>query len=210
MTLSDAEIERFSRQIILPEVGAVGQGRLRRAHVALAGHGALVEIAALTIAGLGVGRMTLHGGARRLREDLADLDPDLDLTLSGAPLGAAGAAFLVGCNLTATEIDRAGQPLLAAGIDAGGGWLVEGDSATCAGCAARQAASAHRSGDAGAQLAMAAAVAVGSLAGLAVLRRCLGLDPTGTGIWLRFDTVASTLTARTVERVPECPAHGPG
>jgi len=46
MTLSDAEIERWSRQIILPEVGGAGQARLLAAHAAVNGTDASAIFAA--------------------------------------------------------------------------------------------------------------------------------------------------------------------
>ena len=39
MTLTDEQIERWSRQILLPEVGGRGQLRLLAARVAIAGDG---------------------------------------------------------------------------------------------------------------------------------------------------------------------------
>ena len=37
MKLSDAELERYARQIVLPQVGGVGQGKLKQAAIAPAG-----------------------------------------------------------------------------------------------------------------------------------------------------------------------------
>ncbi|KFI27341.1 molybdopterin biosynthesis protein [Haematobacter massiliensis] len=57
--LSDAEVERYSRHLILREIGGQGQRRLRNAHVLVVGAGGIGSPALLYLAGAGVGRITL-------------------------------------------------------------------------------------------------------------------------------------------------------
>jgi hypothetical protein len=55
--LTDAQVERYSRQIILPEVGARGQERLQKSRIALAGDGEAAMTAAVLLGRAGVGEL---------------------------------------------------------------------------------------------------------------------------------------------------------
>jgi molybdopterin/thiamine biosynthesis adenylyltransferase len=57
--LSSTQIERYSRQILLKEIGGVGQLRLLRARVVLLGAGGLGSPAACYLAAAGVGRLII-------------------------------------------------------------------------------------------------------------------------------------------------------
>ncbi|UNK80259.1 molybdopterin-synthase adenylyltransferase MoeB [Sphingopyxis granuli] len=57
--LSDAELDRYARQIIVPQFGGVGQAKLKDAHVALIGAGGIGCPAAAYLAAAGVGRLTI-------------------------------------------------------------------------------------------------------------------------------------------------------
>ncbi len=57
--LSDAELDRYARQIILPAFGGAGQAKLKAAHVALIGAGGIGCPAITYLAAAGVGKLTI-------------------------------------------------------------------------------------------------------------------------------------------------------
>ena len=57
--MDDDQLLRYSRHILLPEIGVEGQARLRAAHALIVGAGGLGCPAALYLASSGIGRLTL-------------------------------------------------------------------------------------------------------------------------------------------------------
>ena len=57
MSLSEAQIRRYARQIVLPEIGGVGQAKLLSSSVLVIGAGGLGSPLALYLAAAGVGRI---------------------------------------------------------------------------------------------------------------------------------------------------------
>ena len=59
MTLSDDELARYARHIVLPQVGGIGQTKLKAARVAVIGAGGIGSAVVPALAGAGVGRLTI-------------------------------------------------------------------------------------------------------------------------------------------------------
>lgn len=59
MTLTDAQLNRYARHIILKEIGGRGQSQLLGAHVVVVGAGGIGSPAIQYLAGAGIGRLTI-------------------------------------------------------------------------------------------------------------------------------------------------------
>ena len=59
MTLRDAELDRYARHIVLPQVGGVGQSKLKAARVAVIGAGGIGSAVIPALAGAGFGKLTI-------------------------------------------------------------------------------------------------------------------------------------------------------
>ena len=57
MDFTEEQIERYSRHIILPEVGGLGQAKIREASCFIIGAGGLGAPAAMYLAAAGIGRL---------------------------------------------------------------------------------------------------------------------------------------------------------
>ena len=82
MTLSDLELERYSRQLVLPEWSGAAQARLRTANAIVVGVGALGSPVATYLAAAGVGTVGLVDSGTvelsNLHRQPLHFTPDLD------------------------------------------------------------------------------------------------------------------------------------
>lgn len=115
--LSAEEVERYSRHLIIPEIGALGQRRLKNAKVLVIGAGGLGSPALLYLAAAGVGtlgivdddavdlsnlqRQVIHGVAdvgrpkiESARDAIAELNPLVDVRLHNVRLDTSNALEL--------------------------------------------------------------------------------------------------------------------
>jgi adenylyltransferase/sulfurtransferase len=59
VSLSDEELERYARHIVLPQVGGVGQRKLKASSIAVIGAGGIGSSVIPALAGAGIGRLTI-------------------------------------------------------------------------------------------------------------------------------------------------------
>ncbi|HUO06657.1 MAG TPA: hypothetical protein VMU16_15795 [Candidatus Binataceae bacterium] len=102
MTLSDVQIERYSRQIIVARIGGRGQERILAARIAITGEWRDIESPLAYLVGAGVGAIELHFGAgnRTARGELAtamrSLNHEVSVSISsGAPTRQAGISLIL-------------------------------------------------------------------------------------------------------------------
>ena len=95
--VNDEQLLRYSRHILLNEIGVEGQERLRAAHVLVIGAGGLGSPAALYLASAGVGTLTLVDGDR---VDLTNLQRQIIHTTGriGMPKAESGRIALGAVN----------------------------------------------------------------------------------------------------------------
>ena len=59
MNLADEELGRYARHIVLPQVGGVGQRKLKQTRVAVVGAGGIGSAVIPSLAGAGIGKLTI-------------------------------------------------------------------------------------------------------------------------------------------------------
>ena len=59
MALSDEELDRYARHIVLPQVGGVGQNKLKASKIAVVGAGGIGSAVIPALAGVGLGQVTI-------------------------------------------------------------------------------------------------------------------------------------------------------
>jgi hypothetical protein len=115
--LTDAQVERYSRQIVLPEIGARGQERLLAARVAVAGETALVR---MLLERAGVGRVDADPSAADVAVHVGDDGAPAAVPPTPAVVGGAFASGLVVATLVGRPCARcfAWRPANALAVDA--------------------------------------------------------------------------------------------
>ena len=106
---SDAQMRRYSRQLLLPAVGGHGQSRLLAAEVAVDVDSVGGRIAALLLAAAGIGRVVLCGALDRPLT-IGDVGFPIGARDVGATLGDAMGAAIAARNPDVAVVRSAAQP----------------------------------------------------------------------------------------------------
>lgn len=114
--LSDDELDLYARQIVLPQLGGVGQRRLKSSSIAVIGAGGIGSAAIPALAGAGIGRLTVVDDGEVERSNLHRQTIFRDDQL-GQPKAALAAAFARALNPN-VEASGIGQRIDAANAEA--------------------------------------------------------------------------------------------
>lgn len=140
--LTDDELERYARQIVLPQVGGVGQRKLKAARIAIIGAGGIGSAVIPALAGAGVGTLSIVDDGKVERSNLQRqaIFRDDQLGQPKAVLAAAFAralnpqvnALAIGQRLGADNVEAiiAGHDLVVDGSDNFATRLTVSDAAT--------------------------------------------------------------------------------
>ena len=120
MTLTDAELDRYARQLILKEIGGSGQVRLKAATVLVVGAGGIGSPVIQYLAAAGIGRLRLVDDDTVSRSNLQRQTIFATADTSRPKVAAAAEAAhrinpLVTIEQVSGRIDRANAPALLAG-----------------------------------------------------------------------------------------------
>ena len=212
--LTDAQIERYSRQIILPQIGGRGQERLLAASVAVVGTDRLAAVAAHYLAAAGVGVVCTDAS---IVATLAGVNPDCRLQPLPADMDRHGADALMRAH--DARLDASGQravsallnaasvtlrkPLIWARVHGGAGELAifaghQSDTA-CFECLQERAPTSHDE-----VLSETTAVFIGAAQATEAMKAMLGLDTHLTGRLMLYDACAATVRDTAVSKNPRC------
>lgn len=216
--LTDAQVERYSRQIILQPVGGRGQEALLRAQVAVAGDHAAADAALLYLAAAGVGHLSRLGS----RPAVDRINPDVTIAHGPVPTAPGPLAALASTHALVVGVgpveamqsvhdacNTAGRPLLW-GFSAGSrAWIARlghGPAHACPTCLAPRidAPSGPRPA---ASAAPVAAVWTGTLLASEALKALLGMPDAMAGRCLTFDAAAGQVES--LRLTPACSPAAP-
>ena len=132
MTLNDAQIDRYSRQIIVPRIGGLGQERLLAARILLVGDARDIEEPLAYLVGAGVGTICLKLSAdQAVFTEKHELNPDVSIKIADESQGRVDLALVIvgseAARKAADEINHA-EPAVIARLDAPGKIFVVPDT----------------------------------------------------------------------------------
>lgn len=222
--LSDAQIERYSRQIILPSIGGRGQQRLLSSTVGLIGDGPLAATAALYLTAAGIGRLELWSdlegagpsvsnacsvfGAEGPAPSLRALNSDTQIdtrTFDCFAASTSQAAVFVCADVPPAVLRavnehgmRTGVPLI---VGAGANIALYAGHSLDSPCAACDPNPPQALGTAALE---ATGGVVGSLLALEAIKLCLALPNLGSGRALHYEPETLTITECPIAKRATC------
>lgn len=207
LQLSDAQIERYSRQIILPEIGAVRQQTLLATAIAVAGDSEVASYAIRYLMAAGIGQIRLidpapPGGffaAQNPDSRLAPLDPEQNSLNSCSVVLDCSDSFELHDRLNRACV-RDRVPFVVASATGTITTLV-GANAACFACVADWPAATPSGDD---HLSSVTAALMGTMAATEVLKCVLAIGETLAGRVLRFDAQRADFVASVVAQNPAC------
>jgi hypothetical protein len=110
VALTDNQIDRYSRQIIVPHVGGVGQARLLAATMIMAGELRDLEGPLAYLVGAGVGSIHLRvppeqiATIENLISDMRDLNPDVAVSIQKESSAKIELAMILICSAASLEL----------------------------------------------------------------------------------------------------------
>jgi hypothetical protein len=127
MPLTNAQIERYSRQIIVPHLGGRGQERILASRIVIAGDAHDIEAPLAYLVGAGVGTIMVRlSGAQKKIAAAHESNPDVSVSIADGPQGAVDLALVIlgseAARKLADEIraDHDARALVIARLDAPG------------------------------------------------------------------------------------------
>ncbi len=134
MTLTDAQIDRYSRQIIVPHIGGRGQERLLAARILLVGDARDIEAPLAYLVGAGVGSILLKLSDNQSVFTKKNLNADVSVTIADRSKSHVDLALVIIGSEAARKIadeianDSDVRALVVAQLDAPGKILVIPDA----------------------------------------------------------------------------------
>jgi adenylyltransferase/sulfurtransferase len=199
--LDDLQIERYSRQIVLPEIGPRGQSRLLAARVVIHGGGPAAERAVGYLAAAGVGKITASRALHALI-DPGQADVTLETLESTSDSTAFDAAVLTGeqgNDAASEQIDPTRLPHARRTF-----WIAGGRAAELPPCPACAIAGLPPVAAAAPELRLVRDALLGTVIATEVMKALLGIGTPLRGQVLTYDPGHATLTVSAVAPRPVC------
>ena len=202
MRLDDEQIERYSRQLILAEVGPRGQERLGAARVAVIGEGAAAERVVAYLAAAGVGWIAASGG---LHTAVDPAQPSLTIVpLAEARQGRLDATVLTGVTVEELATTLPSWSARAATLC----WIAGGRAGASPPCPLCAAVALAPVTDVPPELAALREALLGTIVATEVVKALLAIGVPLAGRALAYDPETATITNLGVAARPDCPCRG--